>query len=423
MRHIKNKLPQNWSRLLTHLIYSPGESEEDSLSKNIYFGIASSTFILGIIALAVYWCLDLMSLVYLMAGFCAFFVVTVLLFLRSRKHAEQFFVGTEVFKILFGFAAVLITGGILRSGGFVFIGFGGIYFALVFPDLRKVRFLLILYLVTVTMEALLQPYVTPLVQFSETENLTLFVLYFILTVITLYFFIRIYTKERMRFRQLEAEKLRALDAARSHFFTNISHEFRTPLTVILGTAEQIRETAAKTTGSAARLIQRNGKKLLRLVDQLLDLSKLEAGHLSANYVQGDVVTELRYVLESYHSLAEAKNIRLHFSSNEDEIQMDFDPEKLEHLAGNLLDNAVKYTPGGGEVWLQIERLPTVPSYIPTRLEPGTCLLLRVKDTGIGIPPQHLGRIFDRFYQVGEWPTEGSGIGLAMVREYVRLFGG
>ena len=420
---MKNNLPQTWNRWLAQFIYAPGDDEEALLAKNIWAGIATSAFFLGLTAMIVYGCLGYTLLVYLMAGFCAFLLVSMLLFLKHRKHAERFFIAAEIFKMLFAFAAVLIMGGILHSGGIVFIGFAGIYFALLFPDPGKVRFLLLLYLTTVALEAVLQPYVPPLVQFSDTENLTLFVLYFIVTAITLYFFIRIYNRERMRFRKLEAEKLRSLDAARSHFFTNISHEFRTPLTVILGMADEIRENPIQKADHAAHLIQRNGKKLLRLVDQLLDLSKLEAGHLTAHYVQDDVVTELRYLLESFHSLAEAKNIRLHFSSQPTEIPMDFDAEKLEHLAGNLLDNAVKYTPAGGEVWLKVERLTAVPSSLAATLEAGPCLLLQIKDTGIGIPPEHLGRIFDRFYQVGEWPTEGSGIGLAMVKEYLRLFGG
>ncbi|MCB9347541.1 MAG: HAMP domain-containing histidine kinase [Lewinellaceae bacterium] len=159
-------------------------------------------------------------------------------------------------------------------------------------------------------------------------------------------FVRIYVRERVRFRQVEAEKLRALDHARSQFFSNISHEFRTPLTVILGMADQIREAPSRHVAEKAVLIRRNGKKLLRLVYQLLDLSRLEAGALSVHYVQSDVVLELKYLLESFHSLAEAKNIRLHFSSASEEIWMDFDPEKLEHLVGNLLDNAIKYTPAG-----------------------------------------------------------------------------
>ena len=410
---------QKWRQWQNAAIYAPGDDEEVILSKTVWGGIAVSSLVLGLVAGMVYACMHFMFLVYLMAVFCGFFLSSILLFLRVRAHTEWFFISTEVFKILFSFVAVVFTGGILNSGGFVFLGMAGIFFALVFPRPEQVRFLLLLYLGTVSLEAILQPWLRPVVQFSAGQNLVLFVLYFMVSLLSLYFFVRIYVRERVRFRQVEAEKLRALDHARSQFFSNISHEFRTPLTVILGMADQIREAPSRHVAEKAVLIRRNGKKLLRLVGQLLDLSRLEAGALSVHYVQSDVVLELKYLLESFHSLAEAKNIRLHFSSASEEIWMDFDPEKLEHLVGNLLDNAIKYTPAGGEVWLELERLPSS----PPPLEPGPCLLIRARDTGIGIPPQHWERIFDRYYQVGEWPTEGAGIGLAMAREYAHLFGG
>ncbi len=418
---MKNGNLSHWGETLSRLLLYPGDDEETLLSKQVWFGIACLSFVLGAIALVVYWCLSMVVLVFLMAGFCAFFLASILLFLRLRKYVEWFFVSSEVFKILFSFAAVVITGGILTSGGFVFLGFAGIYFTLFFPRPEKARSLLLLYLSVLSLEALLQPWLRPLVAFSATENLVLFVLYFMASLLPLYFFVRIFFRERIRFRQQEAGKLRALDAARSRFFTNISHEFRTPLTVILGMADQIQEAPAAMPGEAALLIRRNGKKLLRLVEQLLDLSKLEAGALQAHFVQADVVMELKYLLESFHSLAETKGISLHFSCQQEELWMDTDPEKLEHLLGNLLDNAIKYTPAGGAVQLAVSSRQLAVG--PSALSTASCLLLTVTDTGIGIPPEHLERIFDRYYRVGEWPTEGAGIGLAMAREYARLLDG
>lgn len=410
-----------WGQWLHAAIYAPEDDEEATLAKKVWNGIAGSSFILGAIAGIVYACLHLKLLVWLMAGFCGFFLASMLLFLHLRKYIEWFFLSSEVFKVLFSFVAVILSGGILYSGGFVFIGLAGIFFALAFPRPGQVRFLLLLYLGTVSLEAVLQPWLRPAVQFSAVQNLVLFVLYFFASVLSLYSFVRIYLRERVRFRQAEAEKLRALDAARSQFFTNISHEFRTPLMVILGMADQIQEAPSQQVTERAVLIRRNGGKLLRLVEQVLDLSRLEAGTLEAHYVQADVVAELKYLLESFHSLAEAKGISLHFSCQQEELWMDTDPEKLEHLLGNLLDNAIKYTPAGGAVQLAVSsrQLAVGPSTLPT----ANCLLLTVTDTGIGIPPEHLERIFDRYYRVGEWPTEGAGIGLAMAREYARLLDG
>ena len=429
---MKNGNLCHWVEKLSRLLLYPGDDEETLLSKQVWFGIAATSLILGSIALVVYWCLHLKLLVFLMAGFCAFFLASMLLFFRIRQQIEWFFLSSEVFKMLFSLVAVILTGGILTSGGFVFLGFAGIYFTLFFPRPEKARFLLLLYLSVLSLEALLQPWLRTLVAFSATENLVLFVLYFMAMLLPLYFFVRIFFRERIRFRQLEAEKLRALDAARSRFFTDISHEFRTPLTIILGMADQIQEAPASIPGEAARLIRRNGKKLLRLVEQLLDLSRLEAGALSAHYVQADVVMELKYLLESFHSLAETRGVSLYFSCEQEELWMDIDPEKLEHLVSNLLDNAIKYTPAGGEVRLAVGSRAAVSQPPPVSgFEAGgaserpaeNCLLLTVTDTGIGIPPEQLERIFDRYYRVGEWPTEGAGIGLAMAREYARLLDG
>jgi signal transduction histidine kinase/CheY-like chemotaxis protein/AraC-like DNA-binding protein len=419
---MKQASRQSWGLWLNQLLYAPGDDEEIMLSKKILLIVGGSTAGLGFIAMIVYRLMGYDELVYLMMVISGFIIFLLAVFLRVKQHTEAFFLTLEAFKILFSFAGVIITGGILRSGGIVFVGMAGIFFALVFPNPHKVRYLLILYLGTLAIEALLQPRLKAWVQISEADNLVLFTLYLIISVLTMYAFIRMFVQERIRFRQVEAQKLRDLDVARSRFFTNISHEFRTPLTVILGMADQLQEPLGTPSRNALHLIRRNGQKLLRLVEQLLDLSRLESEHLTAHYAQGDIAVELKYLLESFHSLAEAKDIRLHFACQPEEIIMDFDQEKLGHLVGNLLDNAIKYTPSGGEVRLEVLLLPDKPSHM-TSLEPGPCLSLTVSDTGIGMAPEHLGRIFERFYQVGEWPVEGAGIGLSIVMEYVKILRG
>lgn len=240
--------------------------------------------------------------------------------------------------------------------------------------------------------------------FPNALSLVFFALILVIPLLTLAFFTLIFLRERTRFKKAEMEKLRSLDEAKSHFFANISHEFRTPLTVIMDMADQLPD-------ESAHAIWRNSKKLLRLVDQLLDLSRLEAGSLPTRYVQADVVGEMKYILESYHSLAASKHIHLGFFSDRDELWMDIDPEKLDNIVGNLVDNAIKYSLEDGDVILSLQALPS------------KRLLIRVEDTGIGIPPEHIDKIFNRFYRVGEWPVEGAGVGLAIVREYVKLLGG
>ncbi len=218
------------------------------------------------------------------------------------------------------------------------------------------------------------------------------------------------------------EKLLELDKSKSRFFTNISHEFRTPLTVISGMADLITEAEPKD------LIKRNSQSLLGLVNQILDLRKLESGRLPLHLQCKDIIPYLKYLFESFHSYAESKEIDLYFESLISHLEMDYDAEKLFSILSNLLSNAIKFTPKGGTVKLEVlgstfDDLGQQPR--TQNLEPKTLTLL-VSDTGIGIPTHNLPRIFDRFYQVDDSatrPGEGTGVGLTLTRELVRMLGG
>lgn len=215
----------------------------------------------------------------------------------------------------------------------------------------------------------------------------------------------------------QAQALQRLNEIKSRFFANISHEFRTPLTLILGPIEQAVEDYAHDTRFP--LIQRNANRLLSLINQLLDLSKLEAGQLRTEPEPGDIATFFRMLASSFHSLAESRHIRFTFTQNEEECQALFDRDKLEKIVTNLLANAFKFTPAGNEV-----RMSVLYGQV------GRVLLI-VEDTGIGIAPQQLPHIFDRFYQGSVFPVdgqtnqpyEGTGIGLALVNELVKVLGG
>ena len=214
-------------------------------------------------------------------------------------------------------------------------------------------------------------------------------------------------------------QLQELDRLKAEFFTNISHEFRTPLTVIAGMASQVENKPERWLRPGTQMIRRNADNLLQLVNQILDLRKLEADKLELHLVQGDVVRYLRYILESFYVMAEEKGIRLHFQSAYTELIMDHDPEKLLRILSNLLSNALKFTPQGGDIHLLLE--PVSHDGNSTQDEH---LRIRVRDSGAGIPAEHLPHIFDRFYQA---PTPegsaGTGIGLALVRELVRRLQG
>jgi signal transduction histidine kinase/AraC-like DNA-binding protein len=217
------------------------------------------------------------------------------------------------------------------------------------------------------------------------------------------------------------EQLRELDQLKSQFFTNISHDLRTPLTIITGMADQIEENPERWFSQGIQMIKRNGRHLLDLVNQILDLRKLEAGKLELQLVQGDVIQYLRSVLELFESSAEQKDIQLRFQSEGAILTMDYDPRKLFRVLSNLLSNALKFTPEGGAVELVVE----------SRRENGQeYLRIIVRDTGTGIPADQLPHIFDHFYQVSMDEAQlspsspaGSGVGLAIVRELVKLMKG
>jgi signal transduction histidine kinase/DNA-binding response OmpR family regulator len=237
-------------------------------------------------------------------------------------------------------------------------------------------------------------------------------------------------RQRLRRARLAAElqleharsmHLEEMDGFKSRFFTNISHEFRTPLTVILGTTEQLtsNETRWKT-GDLKRgldMIKRNGENLLLLINQILDLAKLENKSLKISYVQGDVLAYLRYVAESLHSYANAQNVLLRVESNQAKIVLDYAPEQLLSIAHNLLSNAVKFIPSGGRVTMRADL---------SGFENQESLVLSVADSGAGIPAADLPFIFDRFFQAGNTEhskTGGTGIGLALTKELVQAMGG
>lgn len=238
-----------------------------------------------------------------------------------------------------------------------------------------------------------------------------YLLYFLLAGGALFTFYK--NRLRQKLEHAEAERLKSLDEFKNRFFTNITHEFRTPLTVILGMADQLEIQPPGQPSNHLQLIKRNGENLLRLINQILDLAKLESNSLKINYVQGDVLAYLRYIAESLHSLANAQNLMLRVESDQAKIVMDYDPERLLQVVHNFLSNAIKFSPDGGTVTMRL--------YFKNKW-----LTIEVADEGPGIPLEDQGKIFDRFFQAknkSNSTTEGSGIGLALTRELVLAMDG
>ena len=267
-------------------------------------------------------------------------------------------------------------------------------------------------------------------QWSETQSYTFTILppwwatntaylgYALATLLLLYVFYRFQLNRRMA--EVEARRLRELDAFKTNLYTNLTHEFRTPLTVILGMAGQIRGQE-----QIRQLIRRNGQALLGLINQMLDLRKLEVGTLQLEMVQNNIILFLQYLCESFHSSAAAKGIQLSFQTDTENLIMDYDPEHLRQVVSNLLSNAIKFTPGPGRVQLTV-RSGAFPIDNGRHRLTAHSLRLTVSDTGIGVPGHELPKIFSRFYQADTTATRkagGAGIGLALVKELVEAMGG
>ncbi len=253
---------------------------------------------------------------------------------------------------------------------------------------------------------------------------------------------RLKMQQQLEMEHFEAEKLREVDHLKSRFFANISHEFRTPLTLIKGPVKQILTREFKgNLDEQCRMILRYSDRLLNLINQILDLSKLESGRMKLQVNQTDLIQNLKGIVQSFVSLAERKNITFKFETLKESLLGYVDRDKLEKIITNLLSNAFKFTPEGGEVTINLslrggsrsEAMETTkqsPSFegdeIATSADWRTRnegqIEISISNTGPGIASDQLERIFDRFYQADttyKKDGEGTGIGLALTKELVQ----
>jgi DNA-binding response OmpR family regulator/nitrogen-specific signal transduction histidine kinase len=218
----------------------------------------------------------------------------------------------------------------------------------------------------------------------------------------------------------EAKQLHEIDEMKFSFFTNISHEFRTPLTLIISPLEKLlRNSKSDEEKNLFEIIQRNANSLLDLVNQLLDFRKLDDDKDRLHLSVGDVIGYIKDICYSFTEMANRKSIIFSFSTSISELRMEFDPEKLKKIIYNLLSNAFKFTEANGKVELNI-------SLIQHLNNDEKFLKVVVADTGCGIPEKDLERIFERFYRVDNPDNlhkSGTGVGLHIVSEYIKLHKG
>lgn len=224
---------------------------------------------------------------------------------------------------------------------------------------------------------------------------------------------RLKTQQQLRIERLEKHKITEVNKLKLQFFTNISHEFRTPLTLIISPLQKIIEKkgADDWLNKQHDTIYRNAKRLMKLIDQLMDFRKSELGELKLNVARNELVAYINEIYLSFALAASQNNIIYTFDSKEEKLNCLFDAGYIEKIAFNLLSNAFKYTPAGGTIGITLRR-------------EDNWVVLQVKDSGKGIPAEKLSLIFERFYRIDENSTKpGSGIGLALTKRLVELHHG
>ncbi|WP_217605812.1 hybrid sensor histidine kinase/response regulator transcription factor [Chitinophaga sp. GbtcB8] len=226
---------------------------------------------------------------------------------------------------------------------------------------------------------------------------------------------RLQIRQALELERREAERQREFEQVKIKYLTNLSHEFRTPVSLIVAPVEKLiqQEECPEKLGQL-NLLKRNARRLLNLVNQLLDFRKLEEQEQKLNLTDGDIVSFIGEVVESFKDISERRQISFSFASTLSRFYTSFDRDKIERILFNLLSNAFKFTPKGGQISLTVEQ------------DPALGLRVVVTDTGIGMTPEVQEKIFTRFFQ-GDVDSailnQGSGIGLSIILEFVKMHGG
>jgi signal transduction histidine kinase/ligand-binding sensor domain-containing protein/DNA-binding response OmpR family regulator len=239
-------------------------------------------------------------------------------------------------------------------------------------------------------------------------------------------------RERMRAKldveRTEAQKIREIDELKTRFLTNITHEFRTPLTLIKVPLQRLQSRLEGEDAESAETMVRNADRLEELIGQLLDLSRLESGRLPLNWRRGDCLTYLKEFVGGFESLTVQREITLDILAPAEPCEAWYDTDLLDKIAGNLMSNAVKHTPDGGTIRVDMHA-GSIRQVGPRKtLIAGVRHQARVRDlvftvtnSGSFIPPEERERIFDRFHQASQ--VGGAGVGLSLVKELTQWLGG
>ena len=250
------------------------------------------------------------------------------------------------------------------------------------------------------------------------------ILVVVLYVISRYTLIQIKQRQQLVYEKIEKEQLRKLDEMKTQFFTDISHEFRTPLSLIVGPAEEMlsSENLPTEAKQKTQLIHRNSKKLLYLIDELMTFQKLDEGKLQLKPEPLEMVAFVKEVYQNFLHLAEKKEIKFTLTTDRELYPMNIDPGKMEMVLNNLLFNAFKYAPQSGIIHINIKQtdvkaLPSVP-----KVKFANWLSISIEDNGKGISANDFSHLFERYFQ-SDNALKGTGVGLSLTKNLVELHNG
>jgi signal transduction histidine kinase/DNA-binding response OmpR family regulator len=401
---------------LTKKLSDPGIDKDSLAQRKIYWisSVAVTTMILLLVVVYHIVFPDLRIIIYY-GLFLAFVYVQGILFpLFGIQVSVTWQLVNQIVVAVATFITMIMMGGIPTSGGLILVGLALVFFTLNYREKRHSIIIYVVYVVTVILTGILHPYLTVPAEMTTQVNISLFVVNILWITGFAMVFVLNFISQRIKLEEIELNRVRELDDAKTHLYTNITHEFRTPLTVITGMNDLMRSDPDKWLAEGTETVDRNAKILLNLVNQMLDLARLDAGVLPVRMIRSDINQYIRYIVELFRSVATASKISLYYNPCEQPSVIDYDPEKLLQVISNLISNSLKFTQPLGRI------------EIATRMASEESFQVIVTDSGMGIPEDFLPHVFDRFSR-GETGTvqsrPGSGLGLALTKELVTLLGG
>ncbi|MDT8375083.1 MAG: hybrid sensor histidine kinase/response regulator [Bacteroidales bacterium] len=408
LSHFSDRLDSSLDKLLGNKELRPQDAAEKKYMYVQEMIACASLIIMGVLA----WFISAK----LILEFCLLYLAIMaigLLFFSIPQRISNYILTFKIIMIIVSSVYILRMGGLFTSGGLFLLAIQAVTSSIILRKYWKIIIVASTFVFSMTLLIAFQSFFPTQDALTPEQNKVIFALNLFGMTIYMLFFSLYAINLLTRMEQRETQRQKEVNDAKTRLYTNITHEFRTPLTVILGMADSLKTNGKIIDPGEVDTIIKNGKNLLQLVDQLLDLSKLESGKISVDKISANIIPFLKYVFQLQEFYAEEKNISMSFSSESRSYDIEFDPEKTSSIVSNLLSNAIKFTPHGGQISMKVYHADER-------------LCFEIKDNGIGIPQEKLETIFDRFYQVDGGKTRkegGAGIGLALTREFVTLLDG